>query len=170
MSNKKMRIAVIPRGPIIADLASCHFDFLIRMVGRGQFWLQQLTILMRNEEMSPRQQTNRSSTDLKKSITAFIRSAVLAEKEIRESYGRGRIPPDYVGDNWDADFEQAYKSISFHIPQSATQFYVPPAGTAYCSHLFEASNPVEAWMFLINPADEAFGEVGFLDSPEYLEI
>ncbi len=120
--------------------------------------------------MASQQHINRTSADLENSATAFIRRAVLAENAIRESCGRGRIPPDCCGDNWDADFERAYQSMSSHIPQVATHFYLPPAGTAYCSHVFEASNPVEAWMFLLNPADEAFGEVGFLDSPQYQEI
>jgi hypothetical protein len=34
----------------------------------------------------------------------------------------------------------------------------------------EASNPVEAWMFILNPADTASGELGFLETAEYLAI
>lgn len=93
-----------------------------------------------------------------------------AEISIRENYGRGRIPPDWCGDDWDDEFAAAYDAIRPYLPLVREEYYQPPHGTAYRSYLFKAENPVQALMFLLNPVNEAFGETGYLEAAEYEEI
>lgn len=108
--------------------------------------------------------------ELRSKGAAFRTCAEIAEKLIRQNYGKARIAPDCCGDGWSEEFELAYQAIEPHIPKMVVRYYRPPQGTAYCSFSFEAKNSVEALMFLLNPADMAFGEPGYLESTEYQAI
>lgn len=108
--------------------------------------------------------------NLQSKVDEFKTHAKKAELAIRENYGEGRIPPDWCGDGWDDEFALAYKAIRDHLSHSSVSYFDAPPRTAYCSFPFKAENPVEALMFLLNPADEAFGEPGYLESPEYQKI
>lgn len=118
----------------------------------------------------PRTACKSQGLELRSKADIFIDHAKKAELAIRENYNKGRIPPDWCGDGWDDEFNLAYKSIRDHLPRFASKYYRSPPGTAHQSFPFDAENPVQAWMFLLNPADMAFGELGYLESTEYQEI
>lgn len=108
--------------------------------------------------------------DLKSKVDAFITHAKNAELAIRENYGKGCIPPDFCGEGWNDQFALAYEGIQAHLPSITPKHYQSPPSTAYQSFPFKAESAVQAWMFLLNPADMAYGEPGYLDSTEYQEI
>lgn len=120
--------------------------------------------------MPKRNDSSNNGKSVQQLINQFWEHAAKAEKLIRENYGKGRIPPDCCGDGWDVKFDLIYKTLEPHLPKSAVQYYQSPPGTAYQSYPFTATNPVEALMFLLNPADEAFGEPGYLETAEFQQI
>lgn len=108
---------------------------------------------------------------LEANVEAFVNYAKVAEKDIRDNYSKGRTPPDCCGDNWDVDFAKSYEAIHDALgPYEKSHLSFGPSRTAYMSVPIRVSNPVEAWLYSLNPSDMAYGEPGYLESAEYKSI
>lgn len=108
---------------------------------------------------------------LEANVEVFVDCAEKAEKDIRDNYTRGRTPPDCCGDNWNIEFAKSYEAIHDALgPYSKPHLSFGPSRTAYMSIPIRVSNPVEAWLYSLNPADMAYGEPGYLESEEYQSI
>lgn len=104
-------------------------------------------------------------------VTIFLDHAREAELSIRENYGQGHIPPDWRGDGWNDNFADAYEELREELrPFFKTEILKSPPNTAYMSIPVESECKVQAWMFLLNPADMAYGESGYLECREYKSI
>lgn len=108
---------------------------------------------------------------LAEKVELFVQYAHQAEYSIRENYGRGHIPHDLCGDGWSDEFAEAYNSIREDLrPFFREESHMGPLLSAYMWKPVTSECPVQAWMFLLNPADMAFGEPGYLESDEYQAI
>lgn len=94
-----------------------------------------------------------------------------AERNVRENGHRGRLPPDCYGDPWDEDFAAAFEAVKRYVRKfRRDRFFPVPAGLAFRPGPIRAETAHQALMFFLNRPEELHGEMGVLDSPEYLAI
>ncbi|NLX97851.1 MAG: hypothetical protein GXY83_16935 [Rhodopirellula sp.] len=94
-----------------------------------------------------------------------------AEQDVRRNGHLGRLPPDCSNDPWDADFAAAYEAVKRYLRKfRRDRFFPVPAGLAFRSGPIQAESAHQALMYFLNKPDELHGEVGVLDSTEYVAI
>lgn len=115
---------------------------------------------------------------IKKSLNIFTNAVNLFwsfvatfELDIRQNGHRGRMPPCCLDDPWDEEFAQAYELLAQHLKRfRRLRYFKVPAGLAFFQLPLWAETAHQALMFFLNPAFGLYGEMGVLDSPEYIAI
>lgn len=93
------------------------------------------------------------------------------ERDVRENSHRGRLPPCCMGDPWDEECAQAYELLAPHLKRyRRPRYFQVPADLAFFHGPLRVETAHQALMFFLNPAGELYGEMGVLDSPEYIAI
>jgi len=104
-------------------------------------------------------------------VDAFWRFVARMELDIRQNAHRGRMPPCCLNDPWDEEFAQAYELLALHLKRfRRLRYFKVPAGLAFFQFPLWAETAHQALMFFLNPAFGLYGEMGVLDSPEYIAI
>lgn len=126
---------------------------------------------MRKKQKDQIQESHVPRISIAEKAELFIHHANTAEHSIRENYGKGRIPPDWCGDGWSDEFAEAYNSIREDLrPFFREESHMGPLQSEYMWKPVTSECSVQAWMFLLNPADMAYGDPGYLESAEYQKI
>jgi hypothetical protein len=115
---------------------------------------------------------------IKKSLNIFTNAVNLFwsfvatfELDIRQNGHRGRMPPCCLDDPWNEEFAQAYELLAQHLKRfRQLRYFKVPAGLAFFQMPLLAETAHQALMFFLNPAFGLYGEMGVLDSPEYIAI
>ncbi len=105
------------------------------------------------------------------SFDKFWNFVAKAEQDIQQNGHLGRMPPDSHDDPWDDEFAAAYDVVEPQLQKfRETRFFKVPAGLAFVPGPFTAETAHQALMFFLNPSTQLYGELGVLDTPEYLAI
>lgn len=90
---------------------------------------------------------------------------------ILQNEHKGRVTPDCLSDTWNESFERAYLGIRPHLKKYRSLKTFPvPSGVMALPSPIQAENAHQALMYFLNPGIHLSGEIGVLDSREYLSI
>ncbi len=104
-------------------------------------------------------------------LAEFLQCVEEAVLDVRENGHGGRLPPDCLGDTASERFDKAYEALrEFLKPLRTRRRFVLPPSLSYLPGVIVTETALQAWMLVLNPVGQLYGEVWFLDSEEYVEI